>query len=66
MAAASTRWMARFERSDSLPPRRIEALPLFRHRAATSLVTLGRDSKMVITTPSGTRTRSIRRPFGRT
>ena len=34
--------IARLECSASFPPRRIIALPLLRHRAAASLVTLGR------------------------
>ena len=36
--------MAAAERWASLPPRRTQALPAFRHRAAASEVTLGRDS----------------------
>ena len=51
--------------SASLPPRRIQALPDFRHSAAASTVTLGRDSKMMATSPMGTRRRIIFSPFGR-
>ena len=40
MAAAS----ARLDSSASLPPARMTALPDFRHSAAASTVTLGRDS----------------------
>ena len=36
--------MARLEWNASLPPRRMQALPLLRHRAAASVVTLGRAS----------------------
>ena len=36
--------IARLECSASLPPRRMIALPLLRHRAAASVVTLGRAS----------------------
>ena len=39
---AIMRPMAVLECSDSLPPRRMTALPLLRHNAAASLVTLGR------------------------
>ena len=38
----------------SEPPRKTTALPERIHKAATSIVTLGRDSKMTPTTPSGT------------
>ena len=47
MAAAIARLLA----SASLPPRRTTALPVFRQIAATSLVTLGRDSYTTPTTP---------------
>ena len=47
-AAASPSWMhpaiARFDASASEPPRRMVALPDFRHSPAASAVTLGRDS----------------------
>ena len=36
--------IARLERSASAPPRRMQALPDFRHSAAASAVTSGRDS----------------------
>ena len=36
--------LARLQRSASLPPRRMAALPDFRHSPAASAVTLGRDS----------------------
>jgi hypothetical protein len=36
--------IAAFERTDSAPPRRMQALPLLMHSAAASAVTLGRDS----------------------
>ena len=49
----------------SLPPRRITALPLFKHRAAPSTVTLGRASYTMPMTPIGTLTFSIYRPLGR-
>ncbi len=55
-----------FEWMASLPPRRMTALPLFRQRAAASAVTLGRDSKIMQTTPSGTRTLSNFSPLGST
>jgi hypothetical protein len=53
----------------SEPPRRITALPDFRHRAPASAVTFGRLSKMTPTTPMGVRTRWMRQtvrplPFG--
>jgi hypothetical protein len=51
--------------SASLPPRRTTALPVLMQMAATSLVTLGRDSYTTPTTPSGTRRFEIARPFGR-
>jgi len=44
IAAATTRPSARFERNASEPPRRMTALAVFRHSAAASVVTLGRDS----------------------
>ena len=47
-AAARPFWMQRtraaLDSRASLPPRRMEALPDFRHRAAVSTVTFGRDS----------------------
>jgi hypothetical protein len=49
----------------SRPPRRIEALPLFRQSTAQSMVTFGRASKMTAITPIGTRTLRSRRPLGR-
>ncbi len=49
----------------SLPPRRIVALPVLKQRDAASLVTLGRDSKMMPMTPIGTRTLRMWRPLGR-
>ena len=58
-------WIARHERKLSEPPRRITALPDFRQSTPASAVTLGRLSKITPTTPSGTRTRSMVRPFGR-
>ena len=58
------RWR-RAMRKLSEPPRRIAALPAFRHSAPASAVTLGRLSKMTPMTPSGVATRSIVRPFGR-
>src|SRR3990167_6396055 len=54
---------ALFECSASLPPLTITAFPLFTHKAATSVMTLGRDSKMDAITPIGTRTRLIVIPF---
>jgi hypothetical protein len=57
--------MARQERKLSEPPRRITALPAFRHSTPASAATLGRLSKITPTTPSGTRTRSMVMPFGR-
>ena len=39
----------------SEPPRRITASPAFRQRMAASMVTLGRDSKIMAMTPSGMR-----------
>ena len=66
-AAASCRasMMAQLERMASEPPRRMQALPLLMQMAAASLVTLGRDSKMMPTTPRGTRFCRMRRPLGR-
>jgi hypothetical protein len=66
-SSPSTRqaWMAAELRCVSEPPRRITALPAFRHRAPASAVTFGRLSKMTPTTPIGVRTRWIARPFGR-
>ena len=40
-------------------------MPDFRHSAAASTVTLGRASKMMATTPRGTRRRPMMRPLGR-
>ncbi len=57
--------MARQERKLSEPPRRITALPDFKHSTPASAATLGRLSKMTAMTPSGTRTRSMVMPFGR-
>ena len=42
-ASRSIAAMARLEWSASLPPRRMQALPLLRHSPAASAVTLGRD-----------------------
>ena len=61
MRAASALFVSKL----SLPPRRIAALPLFRHRTAQSTVTLGRASKMTPMTPIGTLTLRSLRPFGR-
>ena len=47
-------------------PRRNAALPDFTQRPAASLVTFGLFSYTIATTPSGTRTRRTRKPFGRT
>ncbi|EGE58311.1 hypothetical protein RHECNPAF_33400116 [Rhizobium etli CNPAF512] len=58
-------WIACDERRESEPQRRITALPALRQRAPASAVTFGRLSKMTPITPSGVRTRSIFRPFGR-
>ncbi len=58
-------WIARQERKLSEPPRRITALPAFRHSTPASAATLGRLSKITPITPSGTRTRSMVMPFGR-
>ena len=43
----------------------MQTLPDLRHSAAASTVTLGRASKMMATTPRGTRLRLIMRPLGR-
>ena len=43
-ASRSTLTTAWLERKASFPPRRMTAFPAFRHRAAASLVTLGRAS----------------------
>ncbi len=56
--------MAMLEAMDSLPPRRTQTLPARKARLAASEVTLGRDSKMIAMTPSGTETLSTRSPFG--
>ena len=56
---------ARLVCSASLPPRRMQALPDFKQRAAASTVTLGRDSKMMATRPIGTRRRTNFNPLGR-
>ena len=55
---------SRFELSASLPPFSTQALPLLKQRANTSNVTLGRASYITPTTPNGTLTRLMRRPFG--
>ena len=57
--------MMRFDRRAVPLPRRITALPLFRHSATASAVTLGRPSYTTAITPSGTRVRRIWSPFGR-
>jgi hypothetical protein len=49
----------------SLPPRRMVALPVLKQSEAASVVTLGRDSKMMPMTPMGTRTLRMCRPLGR-
>ena len=46
-----------------MPPLRITALPLFIHKEAESLVTLGRDSYIIPITPIGTRSLPITRPL---
>ena len=61
-AARITLAMAVLERMASLPPRSMQALPLFKHSAAASEVTLGRASKMMPMTPSGTVIFSISSP----
>ena len=43
-AERSTVTRARFDDAAAEPPRRITALPVFRHRLATSMVTFGRAS----------------------
>src|SRR6478735_12377818 len=58
-------WIARQDLKLSEPPRRITALPDFRHSTPASAATLGRLSKITAMTPSGTRTRSIVMPLGR-
>ena len=55
--------IALFELIASLPPRRITALPAFKHSAAASEVTFGRASNMMPITPIGTVTFSICSPF---
>ena len=59
-ASAVLEWIA------SLPPRRMTTFPAFRQRVAASTVTLGRDSKIMPMTPSGTRVLRICKPLGRT
>ena len=61
-AAATTM----FEEIAPEEPRRNAALPDFTQRPAASLVTFGLFSYTIATTPSGTRTRRTRKPFGRT
>ena len=46
--------MTRFVRYASLPPRRIVALAVLKHKAPASTVTFGRASKMIPITPNGT------------
>ena len=43
----------------------MQTLPDLRHKAAASTVTLGRASKMMATTPRGTRRRPMMSPLGR-
>lgn len=43
--------MTRFVRYASLPPRRIVALAVLKHKAPASTVTFGRASKMIPITP---------------
>ena len=49
----------------SFPPLKITALPDLRQSTAASIVTLGRDSKIIPITPSGTFVFKICKPFGR-
>ena len=58
-ASARLLWIA------SEPPRRIAALPLLMASDAASMVTLGRLSKTMPKTPSGTRMRPTLMPLGR-
>ena len=46
----------------SLPPRKITAFPVLKHSADASTVTLGRASKIMPITPSGTRSLAIINP----
>ena len=64
-ARASWKMPARHfaEFSDSLPPRKITALPALKQRQAPSIVTFGRLSKIKNTEPIGTATRLILMPF---
>ena len=54
-----------FEFIASLPPRRITVLPALRQRHPASTVTLGRDSKIMPITPSGTDFFITVRPLGK-
>ena len=56
---------ARFDWMASEPPRRMQALPLLIASEAASMVTLGRLSKIMPNTPSGTRIWPTLRPEGR-
>ena len=61
-----TETVARLVCIASFPPRSTQLLPVFRARAAASIVTFGLASYIIPTQPRGTRTRSITRPFGLT
>ena len=67
--AAASAWCtstasALFDSMASLPPRRMQALPLLMLRLAASIVTLGRLSKIMPKTPIGTRICPTRMPLG--
>ncbi len=68
-ASRSVSWMIRtmaslLSRASELPFN-THAFRVFRHRAVTSKVTFGRDSKITAITPMGTRTLLSSRPFSR-
>ena len=64
-ASRMTSVSARLVRMASLPPLRIQTLPVFMQSAAASIVTFGRASYIIATTPRGTRICSMTSPFGR-
>jgi hypothetical protein len=63
-ACCTSNASALFDSMASEPPRRMQALPLLIDRLAASMVTLGRLSKIMPNTPSGTRIWPTRMPLG--
>ncbi len=63
-ASAAIRASSAFDRAAADDPRSTIALPDLRQRAVASIVTFGRASYTIATTPSGTRTLQTSSPLG--